>query len=290
MPEKSKEIKGWELTVRLHRVQQVACTRTKNLPQVPGFSIRRDRFVRQQTKIRTYARVQSLNNVDTGTSVDLQYQCKPPWLEPVKLTVVPTRSQGLQRAELEEICGRFKCPRLLTVELALDFGEGSEVDRSFVLRHGLFGRSQPVGGRLFRDLRFGTRHSDTMVRAYKRPETKSYRVEIELHSSWLRRFGITQPSDLSKLPHLLCFSRINFVAIDWDALADHLRRKGLPASALNSARSQAYSIHRALSLLRSEIGLVNVHRFLSPLRINTVIKRELEDWANRWRNSLHTSL
>lgn len=290
MPETSKEIKGWELTVRLHRVQSVASTFNKQLPPLPGFSICRDRFVRQQTKIRTYARVQSLKNVDTGTSVDLQYQCKPPWLEPVKLTVVPTRSQGLQRAELEEICGRFKCPRLLTVELALDFGEGSEVDRSFVLRHGLFGRSQPMGGRLFRDLRFGTRHSETMVRAYKRPETRSYRVEFELHSAWLRRFGITQPSNLSKLSHLLCFSRINFVAIDWDALVDHLRRKGLPASALNSARSQAYSIHRALTVLRGEIGLVNVHRFLSPLRINTVIKRALEDWANRWRNSLGTGL
>ena len=80
----------------------------------------------------------------SGTSVYLQHQCKPPWLEPVKLTVVPTRSQGLKRGELDAIFGRFKCPRLLTVELALDFGEGSEADRSFVLRRGLFGMAKPV--------------------------------------------------------------------------------------------------------------------------------------------------
>ena len=108
-------------------------------------------------------------------------------------------------------------------------------------------------------------------------------MEIEFHSSWLRGFEITGPSDLSKLPDLVCFSRINYVAIDWDALDDHLRRKGRPASALNSVRSQAYSIHRALNFLRGQVGLVNVHRFLKPLRINTVIKRALQDWAQFWR-------
>ena len=290
MPEKVKEIKRRELTVRLHRVQLVASTFNKQLPQIPGFSICQDRFVRQQSEIRTYARVRSLKTVNTGTSVDVQYECRPPWLEPVKLTVVPTRTQEMQRAELEMICGRFKYPRLLTVELALDFAEGSGVGRSFVLRHGLFGRSKPVGGRRFNDLRYGTRHSCSMVRAYTRPETRSYRVEIELHSCWLHRFEITQPMDLSKLPDLVCFRRIKLVAIDWDALGDYLRRKGHPASALNSARSQAYSIHQVLTRLRGEIGLVNLHRFLKPLRINTVIKGALEDWAEFWRNSLGISL
>ena len=290
MPEKYREIKGSDLKIRLHRVQLTAQTFTNELPSIPGFTVCRDRFVRQQTKIRTYDRGRTLKNAETDRRIYLQHQCKPPWLEPVKLTVVPARSKGLKRGELEAIFGRFKCPHFLTVELALDFAEDSQVDRSFVLRHGLFGRSRPVGGRHFGDLRYGTRHSDTMVRAYERPETASYRVEIEMHSAWLRRYGITQPRDLSKLPPLLCFRRIRFVAIDWDALAGHLQRKGHPDSALNRARSLAYSLHRALSLLRSEIGLVNVHRFLRPLPINAVIEGELEDWANRWRNSLQTSL
>jgi hypothetical protein len=292
MPEKRLEVKWIDRSCNagIDRVQFVARTWTKEIPEIPGFRVCRDSFVRPQTAIRTYPRVRNFKNPKTGTVIYAQYWAAPPWLEPVKLTVVGDDSKGLQRAELETVCRQFRWTRLLTVELAIDFAEASGVDRSFVLRHGLFGKSRLVGGRFFEDLRYGTRHSDTMVRAYKKPETESYRVEVELHSPWLRRHGITQLRDLSKLPQLLCFSRINFVAIDWDALADHLRRKRYPASALNAARSQAYSIHRALSLLRGEMGLVNVRQFFRPLRINAVIKGQLEDWSNRWRNSSGTSL
>jgi len=206
-------------------------------------------------------------------------------LEPVKLTVVGDDSRGLLRAELENVCRPFRWTRLLMVEMAFDFEEGSDVDRAFVLSHGLFGRSELVGGRFFKDLRYGTRHSATMVRAYQKLEAKCFRVELELHHAWLRKFGINQLNDLSKLPELLCFSRIRFVSIDWEALANHLDRRGHPSSALKRARSQAYSIHRTLNFLRSETGLVNVCRFLKPLGINMAIKRELQDWANRWRNS-----
>lgn len=291
MPEKMGKINSNSeiCTVSIDRVQLLARTGTKQIPHIPGFEVCRDSFVRPQTAIRTYDRVRKLENPETGTTIYAQSWPAPPWLEPFKLTVVGNDSTGLQRAELEAGCRQFRWTRLLTVELAIDFWEASEVDRSFVLRHGLFGRSRLVGGRLYKDLRYGTRHSDTMVRAYKKPEIHSYRVELELHAAWLLRFGLTQPRDLSKLPQLLCFSRIRFVAIDWDALRDHLRRKGHPASVLNGVQSQARSIHRVLNLLRSEFGLANVHRFLSPLPINTEIKRQLEKWANRWRNFLVTS-
>ena len=293
MPEKKLEVKGGNATchIGLDRLQFVARTWIRQIPEIPGFRTCGDSFVRSQTAIRTYSRVRNLKNLDTGTTIYIQYWATPPWLEPVKLTVVEDDSKkGLQRGELEEICGQFRWTRLLTVELAIDFAEASGVDCSFVRKHGLFGRSQLVGGRFFKDLRYGTRHSDTMVRAYKKPETGSYRVEVELHSAWLRRCGLTQPSDLCQLPRLLCFGRIRFVAIDWDALADHLQRKGYPASTVNHARTEDHSIHRALRLLRREIGLVNVHQFLRPLRINTTVRQQLKEWASGWRNSSGVSL
>jgi hypothetical protein len=291
MPEKEPKIKRADKVckVLLDRVQFVARTWTLQIPEIPGFRVCRDSFVRQQTAIRTYSRVRNFKNLKTCTTIYAQYWAAPPWLEPVKVTVVADDSKGVQRQELEAICGQFKWTRLLMAEIAFDFGEGSEVDRTFVLSHALFGRSKLVGGRLFKDLRYGTRKSSTMVRAYQKVETACYRVEIELHAAWLRSFEITQPRDLSKLAQLLCFSRINFVAIDWDALVDHVQRKDHPASALNDARSQAYSIHRVLTLLRHQIGLVNVQKFLKPLRTNAVVKRQLEVWAIRWRNSLDAS-
>jgi hypothetical protein len=266
-------------------VQFVARTWSRTIPEIPGFEICQDSFVRPQTAIRTYPRVRHLQNLQTGTSANLQYWAVAPWLEPVKSTIVAEDTKGgLQRAELEGICKQFRWTRLLTIELAFDFAKTSAVDQAFVSAHGIFGRSQPVGRRFFKDLRYGTRHSAVMVRGYRKPELDCYRVEVELHSEYLRTFGITRLDDLSKLPRLLCFSRINFVEIDWHVLADHLLRKCHRASVLEDARSQAYSIHRVLTLLRNEIGLANVHRFLRPLQINTAIKRQLEDWAKRWQN------
>jgi hypothetical protein len=271
--------------VRLDRVQIVARLKGQNLPQIPGFAVCRDSFVRQQTTIRTYERVRTFKNHKTGTTIDAQYRAAPPWLEPVKLNIVAADLKGLQRAELETICRQFSWTRLLTVELALDFEEGSEVDRSFVLAHGLFGKSTLIGGRYFRDLRYGTRHSETMVRAYNKPEIRSYRVELQLHSAWLHRFGIAEPRHLSKLPAILCFDRIRFVEIDLEGLTEYLQRKGYADSAITKARSQTYSLHRTLNLLREQLGLVNLHRFLKPLPVNSVIKQQLELWATRWRNS-----
>jgi len=287
MPEKNSEVKQANAicTVLLHRIQAVARTRTKNLPQFPGFRGGPDIRVRPQTAIRTYARVRNLKNHKTGTNIYLQYQPAPPWLEPVKLTAISTHPKGLQRAELEEIFAQLKCPRLLTVELALDFKQSSGVNRSFVDRYGIFGRSELVGGRLYRDLRFGTRHSETMVRCYEKPTLSSYRVEFELHSKWLRRFRITQPSDLHKLPRLLYLKRIRFAALDWTELEDYLERNDRSASAINGVRSRSRSVRDALSLLRDELDLANVYRFLSPFPINEVIRHRLLAWGSWWRNS-----
>lgn len=284
MPENKSKVKrpGDICTVRLDRVQLVARTSDEALPDIPGFAVCRDSFVRPQTQIRTYERVRNLKNYKTGTTIDAQYRVKPPWLEPVKLTVIAEDSKGLERPELESIRRRFSWTRLLTVELALDFRAGSEVNRSFVLAHGLFGRSALVGGRLFRDLRYGTRHSKTLVRAYDKSEIKCFRVEIELHSAWLRGFRIFEPRHLSKLPALLCFDRVWFGELKWEVLAEYFDRKNYDGSSLRKMREESYSIHRTLSLLRRHFGLVNVRRFLKPLPINSMIKHDLGAWATRW--------
>jgi hypothetical protein len=287
MPEKMHQIKrnNQICTVLLDRMQFVVRTWTRKVPHITGFEVCRDSFVRPQTAIRTYGRVRNLKNLKTGTEIYAQYWAEQPWLEPVKLTAVGDDSRGLQRAELETICGQFRWTRLLTVELALDFGEASEVDRSFVLRHGIFGRSQLVRGRFFKDLRYGTRHSGTMVRAYKKPETGCFRVEVELHSAWLRKNKLNTSEDLSRLSDLLIPDRLCFVEIDWEFLSAHLSKKGLPAKALiKRAQSKADSLGRVLSFLRHEVGLSNVRRFVRPLEINKPIQRQLRAWAERWRH------
>ena len=270
--------------VSTDRVQFIGWPHTSELPEFPGFKVRSDTFVRGQTTTRTYCRLRAYKNRKTRTTIYLQYGPACPWLPPAKVTVVTEDHRSLRRSELESIARTFKKIRLITVEIAFDFSLSSGVDRTFVLRHGIFGKSRPVGERLFRSLRRGTRHSETMVRAYDKPEIGAYRVEIELHSSWLRKNGLKNPGDLSKLSSLLFPGRFQFARIDWDSLSAHLSRKALPAEMIISrARTQASSLSRALEYLRVEVGLSNVHRFLRPLKINRSIQKQLHAWAYRWR-------
>jgi len=272
-------------TVRPDRVQIVARTWTKALPEIPRFVRCSDTFVRSQTSIRTYDRVRNLKNHETQSEIYLQYHVVPSWLEPVKLTCIGDDFRGLQRAELEAICSCFRWTRLLTVELAFDFDKHSAVDREYVLNHASFGKSRLIGGRFYTTLHFGGRHSDSLTRCYEKPELGCYRVEIQLHSRWLRRHGITQPQHLFRLPSLLCFDKIKFVDVNWSALSKYAQRKGHPPSVLADVRSRSRTLHQTLTLLRTELCLVNVHRFLTPLRINETVKAALEAWAERWRNS-----
>jgi len=292
MPEKMLEIKPDSeiCKARLDRVQIVADLRGIGLPDIAGFDVCRDSFVRPQTSIMTYRRVRNYENSKTKTTVDIQYQRVPPWLRAIKMTVIGDDFKGLQRRELEEICKAFKAPRLLTVEMAIDFSAASGVDRAFVLQHAVLGRSGHVGGRFYKSLRYGARHSQTMARAYEKPGISSYRIEIELHSSWLRKQGLRNLADLSLLPPLLSPGRIQLVEIDWDLLAVHLSRKGLATeSIVGEAQSRAYSIHRALNFLRNEVGLQNVRRFLRPLRINRTIRHALRTWAKSWRTGAQSN-
>lgn len=275
---------------RLDRAQIVADMRGNGLPEIPGFDVCRDSFVRPQTSIITYRRVRNYKNSKTKTTVDIQYQRVPPWLRAIKMTVIGDDLMGLRRCELEEICKAYKAPRVLTVELAIDFYATSGVDRAFVLEHAIFGRSGQVGGRLYKSLRYGTRHSQTMVRTYEKPEISSYRIEIELHSGWLRKQGLRNLTDLSELPVLLSPGRFQFVEIDWDLLAVHVSRKGLDADNLvGQAQSRAYSIQRALEFLRNEVGLQNVRRFLRPLQMNRTVRQALRTWAESWRTGAQGS-
>jgi hypothetical protein len=275
------------LLVLIDRVQLLAWPHGDRLPEIPGFSVVRDTLVRQQTQVKTYRRVRTLRDQKGKTSIYIQYRSACPWLAPVKITVLTEARRGLSFSELENIAGAFKKIRLITVEVAFDFPLSSGVDRWFVLRRGTFGKSQFVSGRLFKDLRYGMRHSATMVRAYEKPEFGAYRVEIELHSAWLRKNGLQNPEDLSKLSSLLLPGRFQFVRVDWHSLSAHLSRKALPAEKIISrARRQARSLSRALEYLRVEVGLSNTHRFLRPLKINRSIQKQLQAWAYRWRTSL----
>jgi hypothetical protein len=234
----------------------------------------------------TYRRVRIYQNCKTKTKIFFQYQAACSWLPAFKLTLIAALGAYLLFSELKNVFRCFEEARLLTVELAIEFFKSSNVDRGFVLRYALFGKSKAVPHRIYGDLRFGTRHSAWMVRAYKKEEMDSFRVELEFHSSWLRKHGITRPNDLRKLATLTQPTQIQFVKLDWNALAIHLNRKGLPANkTIRNVRAHSGSLLRVLHCLRNEIGLHNVRRFLRPLRLNRKVQEALNHWLHLWLHS-----
>jgi hypothetical protein len=180
----------------------------------------------------------------------------------------------------------FRATQFLTVEVAFDFSMMSEVDEAFVRRHGIFGKSHIVLGRPYKALRLGTRHSDTMVRAYSKPEIPSFRVEIQLHGRWLRKHRVQSLDDVSKLRTLLPVARIQFVEIVWASLRAHLLRKEQHSTKIISrAKSYESSIHRTLSYLRNEAGFNNVRRFVRPLKLNETVLNALRTWSEGWQKN-----
>lgn len=272
--------------VLLDRMQLHAWPRGNQLPEIPGFAVKRDTFVRRQTSIETYRRVRVLMNHKTTTTLKIQYRPAPPWLPPTKISIVTERRNGIRRSELERIIAVFRRVRPLLVEFAVDFTPNSGVGRAFILRHAVFGRSEQQHGYPFDTLRFGTRKSEKLVRAY-RLDTGDFRVELELHSGWFLRNGVSKLEDLAYLPSLLFPRHFCLVAIDWQVLAAYISRKNRSSvdQILAQCHERATPLHGLLAYLRDELGVKNVRRFLRPLRINDAIESAAFDWARRWKQT-----
>ncbi len=276
---------GSLLNVRIDRVQTVCRAATRfRCPDIPGYAVVSDFFVPPQTSIRTYGRVRRYRNFISGTQLFLQYDPKCPWLATFKLTFIADDWRGLQRPELEKVLKQFPPYRLLTVEVAFDFSSSSEVGTGFVGRHALFGKSKPsTSGTYPNEHRFGTRRSHKFVRCYPKEELGAYRVELELHSAWLRMHHIHTLRQMRCLPNLVFPKHFRFAQIGWDLVQTTLLRWRLPDKRiLRLAQLRAGRIHRVLNYLGQVVGLTNVHRFLQDMALTDEVRAEFQRWSRRW--------
>lgn len=268
--------------IKLDRTQFLALPVNRPvLPLFPGFKRLRDWFVRSQTSVKTYARVAEYANPRTGTRLFLQHEPQLPGLAPFKGTLVPLDDRGLSRAEIQLVVAQFSKYRHLLLEIACDFPPESGIDRDFVCRHALFGKSRPNDSPLFtHSALFGSRKTSKRVRCYHKKELDSFRVELEVHSSWLRRYGIVTLQDFWKLPQALFPKHIRFVNMNWEALSKHLSRRGLkPAYIIQEAKNRSCSIHAVMEFLRYSVGIHNPHRFLIARAPSQKVFRSLRNWA-----------
>lgn len=132
-------------------------------------------------------------------------------------------------------------------------------------------------------LYYGSRKSGKLVRCYVKRELGVYRVELEIHSSLLRRYHVSGLDELVTVGSVLYPKHVWFADLDWSRLERHLvARAGVRVTAsVAEVRRRATSVQRAARYLRSN-GISNPHRFFMPLAVNKEVERALEQWANDW--------
>lgn len=268
-------------TIRLDRVQLVSWAPPgRKPPNIEGFVVTRDSFVRSQTTTSTYARCRHFKSLTNDTRLYWQYSRQKGWLKPWKITVVADDLRGLRREEIDRVLKHCRWYRLLLVEVAIDFHPSTGVDRQFIRRHAVFGKSRRPAKKRENVLCYGTRKSAKFVRCYDKVDLGVYRVELELHSSLLRHHDISTVDDLVHLPEVVCPKHLGLVDCDWNQLSRHMAKKmgDRSISLMAAARRRANSISRLQRYLRRK-GVFNAHRLLVPHAINENVSRALKRWA-----------
>jgi hypothetical protein len=132
-----------DVTIKIDRVQIVSwAPQGRKPPRLKGFKVTRDSFVRSQTTILTYERCRHYHSDENDTKVYWQYFRRSMFLKPWKVTIVADDKTGLSFDEIDTVLGHCSFWRFLIIEVAIDFSPATGVDRNFVRRHAIFGKSR----------------------------------------------------------------------------------------------------------------------------------------------------
>ena len=271
--------------IRLDRLGIMLPRNESGLPEPNGFRTVTDTFLRPQGAIATYRRVRRLASNNSACKIAMQYEPLVPWLPWARITMNGDDRTGLTLKQTTSVLIDAPNYSIALVEIAFDFHPGT-VDETFVLRHGRFGKSRRRKDRGGPDtLRFGTRSGPKLVRCYEKKVIGAYRVELELHRSWLKKNSIVNLADFQRMTKKLYPYHIQFLAFHWERLRACLirkfgKREGLRIIREGQERSES-SLRNACRYF-SSTGVPNVHRFLRPLQINRAVRAAITIWARNF--------
>ena len=280
------------MTVRLDRIQGSSWAPPGLSPPslLEGYKRVKDSFVRCQTSKPTYARRREYRSKTDGKSVFWQYQRRQGFLRPWKVNIYADDRKGLSYEDVAQIlrfCHRW---RFRSVEVAVDFAPPLGVNSEFVRKYAKFGKCKRRYDleKHAKGMRYwGSRKGEKFVRCYDKHGLGIYRVEVQLNGGLLRGNGIFNLEHLVNLPDVVFPNHFQFVKVEWSGLRRFLVKKlGNDGRKLYVRSRNRFS---SLARLRRQLkkhGVVNIHRFLVPLRINKYTRRALCEWARRFRKEL----
>lgn len=238
---------------------------------------------------QTYGFVRRIRCTGGIREIAVEYQRRSHWADPFRITIIPRHRAGLQFEDLNAVLQFLPNFKFVVIEVAFDFPITSIVDVRFVEEHALFGRSWPrfVGINPLHDS-WGTRKAAKFVRSYARFDTDYHRVELELHSRFLRQHRIDDIQDFPRLVKILVPNHIHFAQLDQRRLIEQLRRNGMDSRKRQNVVEQLQDREEdclcdLLKYLRRRVLLKNVRRLLNPVdEINRAIREAIDKWARTW--------
>ena len=273
--------------VKLDRYQMV-CSQdpTAALRGIPGYQPQPNRFPRQKGdgRFQPYGCSQWFWNMKSQMKFYIESDKREGWLSPYRVTLVADDQTGLTPEEvfgILEVLPEFK---LTMLEVAFDFHPEflGLRDARF---HLLFGKARPrprVNGNFY----WGTRKGIKRVQIYFKKEVNRVRVELELRSRFLRRFGIADPFDFGRLLSILPGRHIFFARLDRQKLIRQLRTTGIPEGyvrgVLRDVDAMSGDLWPSLNYLRNEVGIKNTRRLAVPLEANGLVRDALRVWVSQW--------
>jgi hypothetical protein len=272
-------------TVKLDRFTFTAnAVPLAELGKIPEFQVGRTKRLWRQL-YQTAARIRGAGSI---RELIIEFTPQVGWLPKFRVAVIPRDETGLLLEDLSLVLELIPQYKIVLLEVALDFPLRSVMDTSFVRQHMLCGKTwMRVGGTALHE-RWGSSRSAKVVRAYAKFEILRFRIELQLHARFLRKYQINYASDFQKLATILPRHHIYFAAIDHGKLREQLQRSGLPhktkTEILKTVTTNQKSLWSTLRLLRRKWHFVNARRLLAPLtEMNALVVAALNEWATQWQ-------
>lgn len=270
----------------LHRIVLTAEYTPRNvflkewLGKIPGIQLGHPRQLWHQL----YGFVRRINGLAFLSSGSVEFAPTNGYTPQFRITLVPRSEPGFSRRDLETIIHCLPNFKFSVVELAWDFPIQSSMDAKFVERAGVFGKSLALKvGINPMHASWGSRRAGKFVRAYARPETNVFRVEVETHARLLRHLRINDEADLPRLVQALVDKHIAFMRLDEDKLRLRLANKGMfGGNIVEQVRDKSSNLGEVLRYLRQRVHLTNVQRLCSPDPIDRVVREAAQRWMKRW--------
>lgn len=252
---------------------------------IPGYRFQKTRNLWGPWQLYRHAR--AILGTGSVRQVVVEFDPKYAWAPEYRITILPRDQSGLLPVDLDLILGMFDDFNLVLLEIPFDFPIGSIVDIDYMRRYGLSGKSWLVAGSDPLYDKWGSSAGLKVIRSYPKWEIFAHRVEIELHSSFLRQHAINRPTDFPRLASILPEKHIFFARLDKGKLVNQLRLHGRSARSIKRVLGQvedlSNSLWGTLAHLRKRQGLKNVQRLLVPLEnTNRVVREAIEKWAADW--------